>query len=77
MAPRADSGLNAMTTISGKTIYVTGGTRGIGLAAARALAERGAHVLLLSRALDADALAEVVGVMRTPMTDATARTKST
>jgi NAD(P)-dependent dehydrogenase (short-subunit alcohol dehydrogenase family) len=66
-----------MMTISGKTIYVTGGTRGIGLAAARALAARGAHVLLLSRAPDADALAEVVGVMRTPMTDATARTKST
>ncbi len=59
MAPRADRGLNAMTTISGKTIYITGGTRGIGLAAARALAARGAHVLLLSRAPDADALAEV------------------
>ena len=35
LAPRADRGLNAMTTISGKTIYITGGTRGIGLAVAR------------------------------------------
>ena len=48
-----------MTTIAGKIFYITGGTRGIGLAAARALAARGAHVLLLSRAPDADALAEV------------------
>ena len=48
-----------MTTIAGKTIYITGGTRGMGLATARALAARGAHVLLMSRAPDADALAEV------------------
>jgi NAD(P)-dependent dehydrogenase (short-subunit alcohol dehydrogenase family) len=48
-----------MTTISGKTFYITGGTRGIGLATARALAARGAHVLLMSREPDADALAEV------------------
>ena len=48
-----------MTTIAGKTFYITGGTRGIGLATASALAARGAHVLLLSRAPDANALAEV------------------
>ena len=45
LAPRADRGLNAMTTISGKTIYITGGTRGIGLAVARALVARGAHAI--------------------------------
>jgi 3-dehydrosphinganine reductase len=48
-----------MTTIPGKTIYITGATRGMGLAAAKALVAHGAHVLLLSREPDADALAEV------------------
>ncbi|HSW15114.1 MAG TPA: SDR family NAD(P)-dependent oxidoreductase [Solimonas sp.] len=49
-----------MTTIPGKIFYITGGTRGIGLATAKALAANGAHVLLLSREPDAAALAKVI-----------------
>jgi NAD(P)-dependent dehydrogenase (short-subunit alcohol dehydrogenase family) len=46
------------TTLVGKTVLVTGGSRGIGAELARQAAAAGARVLLVAR--DADALAEVV-----------------
>ncbi|WP_119270524.1 SDR family NAD(P)-dependent oxidoreductase [Taklimakanibacter deserti] len=52
-----------MTDLSGKTVLVTGGSRGIGAAIARATAAAGAHVLLhyaKSRAA-AEALREEIG----------------
>lgn len=41
-------------TVSGKVVLVTGGASGIGAATAHALAERGAHVVVLDRADGAD-----------------------
>ncbi|HEY7067644.1 MAG TPA: SDR family NAD(P)-dependent oxidoreductase [Chloroflexota bacterium] len=38
-----------MTTIAGKTIYITGGTSGMGLEAGQQLAGRGAHLVMLDR----------------------------
>ena len=40
-------------TIRGKTVMITGASRGIGEAAARAFAEAGANVVLLARGQDA------------------------
>jgi NADPH:quinone reductase-like Zn-dependent oxidoreductase len=37
---------------SGKTVIITGGTSGIGAAAARQLATHGAHVIITSRSLE-------------------------
>ncbi len=45
--------------IAGKTVVITGASRGIGAAAARAFAEAGANVVLLAR--DRDALADLAG----------------
>lgn len=47
-----------MTSISGKSALITGGTRGIGLAIARALLEGGANVFLTAR--DAKQISDVV-----------------
>mgnify|MGYP002153773037 CR=1 FL=1 len=38
-----------MDFFANKTVYITGGSSGIGLAAAHALAQRGAHLVLLAR----------------------------
>jgi NAD(P)-dependent dehydrogenase (short-subunit alcohol dehydrogenase family) len=41
-----------MGALDGKNALVTGGTAGIGLASARALAEAGAHVFLTGSRID-------------------------
>ncbi|WP_256259052.1 SDR family NAD(P)-dependent oxidoreductase, partial [Burkholderia ubonensis] len=46
---------NIMERFKGKTVLVTGGTSGIGLAAARAFAAEGARVIVTGR--DVEALA--------------------
>lgn len=55
-----------MSTLHDQNVYITGGTSGIGLAMARVLAARGAHVLLMSRRPDEAALASVRAAARTP-----------
>lgn len=52
-----------MTTLAGKTAVVTGGTTGIGLAAARRLAADGAHVFVVGRRKEQldDAVAHIGG----------------
>ncbi len=46
---RVGSSLEGMTTYEGKKIVITGGSSGIGLAAARLFADGGAHVLITGR----------------------------
>lgn len=46
-------------TISGKTVVITGASKGIGAAAAYEFAEKGAQVVLLARS--SDAIAEIAG----------------
>src|SRR4051794_41871660 len=46
-----------MTALAGKVAIVTGGSRGIGAAAATALADAGASVMILAR--DGDAAAKI------------------
>jgi len=48
--------------LRGKTLYITGGSAGIGLALARQASAKGAHVLLLAR--DPARLADAVGAVR-------------
>ena len=48
-----------MTELTGKTVMITGASRGIGAAAARAFAEAGANVALLAR--DKDAVGAIAG----------------
>ncbi|HPC46796.1 MAG TPA: SDR family NAD(P)-dependent oxidoreductase, partial [Deltaproteobacteria bacterium] len=38
-----------MKDASGKVVYITGGSSGIGLATARSFASRGAHVVIFAR----------------------------
>lgn len=44
---------NGMTDLTGKSVLITGASRGIGAAAARAFAEAGAHVALAARSDEA------------------------
>lgn len=48
-----------MNDVSGKTVMITGASRGIGASAARAFAQQGANVALLARS--EDAIAELAG----------------
>jgi 3-oxoacyl-[acyl-carrier protein] reductase len=48
--------------LTGKTVLVTGGSKGIGLATARAMAAEGARVMICSRS--ADALGEAAGAIK-------------
>jgi NADP-dependent 3-hydroxy acid dehydrogenase YdfG len=51
-----------MTTLSGKVAFITGASRGIGAAVARALSERGVGLGLASRSGDDLGLADTVGL---------------
>lgn len=41
-----------MTTFAGKTMFISGGSRGIGLAIAKRVAAEGANIALLARTAD-------------------------
>ena len=41
-----------MASLAGKTIFLTGGSRGIGEAIAKLFAEQGAHVIVSSRRIE-------------------------
>lgn len=57
-----------MGTLDGKTAVVTGGSSGIGLAAAHRLAAEGAHVFITGRRqADLDAAAASIGAAATPV----------
>ena len=49
-----------MTDMTGKTVLITGASRGIGAAAARRFAQAGANVALLART--EEAIADLAGV---------------
>jgi len=51
----------------GRTVYITGGSSGIGLAIARALSARGAHIVLLAR--DRDRLETALNEVRASRMD--------
>ena len=51
-----------MGSLDGRTVLITGGTRGIGLAAARGVGQQGAHVVVVGR--DAQRAAEVARELR-------------
>ncbi|MFY0681915.1 MAG: SDR family oxidoreductase [Thalassovita sp.] len=51
-----------MTTVKGKTVLITGASRGIGKAAARLFSKKGAHVILMARSTKTiDSLASEIG----------------
>ena len=56
-----------MQDLFGKTVIITGASRGIGAAVARVFAAQGANVMLLARTADEIiALADEIGPMRWP-----------
>src|SRR5262245_17227748 len=57
-----------MTDYEGKWVFITGGSSGIGLATARRMAQRGAHVCIFARREDVlrQATAEVEAARRSP-----------
>ena len=59
-----------MTDVAGKTVLITGASRGIGAAAARVFADAGANVVLVAR--NREAVTELAGQRRAsgPMTPA-------
>ncbi len=58
----------SLFSVAGKTVVITGGSRGIGEMIARAYVANGAHVLLTSRkAADVEALAADLGPAATPI----------
>src|SRR5262245_16278975 len=63
---RARKRQEAMTTIAGKTIYITGGSSGMGLAAGQQLAGRGAHLVLLDLNPSDAAMQAIEAARRSP-----------
>ncbi len=60
--------INSLFSVAGKTVVITGGSRGIGEMIARAYVENGAKVILSSRkAADVEALAASLGAAATPI----------
>jgi 3-dehydrosphinganine reductase len=55
-----------MTEISGKTVYITGGTSGMGLMAGKVLAGLGAQVVILSLSPNDAALRDIESARRAP-----------
>jgi NAD(P)-dependent dehydrogenase (short-subunit alcohol dehydrogenase family) len=62
LTPAPASAARDRFDLSGRVAMVTGGTRGLGLAMARAFAQAGAHVVVVSR--KADACEEVAAALR-------------
>jgi NAD(P)-dependent dehydrogenase (short-subunit alcohol dehydrogenase family) len=61
-SPATPAGVLTRFDLTGRTAVVTGATRGLGRAFARALAEAGADIVVVGR--DADAAAEVIAELR-------------
>jgi NAD(P)-dependent dehydrogenase (short-subunit alcohol dehydrogenase family) len=60
--------INELFSVAGKTVVITGGSRGIGEMIARAYVENGARVILTSRkAADVEGLAAQLGEAATPI----------
>jgi NAD(P)-dependent dehydrogenase (short-subunit alcohol dehydrogenase family) len=66
--------INDLFSVAGKTVVITGGSRGIGEMIARAYVENGANVILTSRkASDVEGLAAKLGTPQPPSRQTSAR----